>query len=71
MTEKYLLQVQKDYENLNPDLQRLEFAIASVEELNPSLSASWNAPVLSLGYSLAAGLLFMAIASFCIKRKEQ
>jgi hypothetical protein len=133
VTEKYLLQVEKDYENLSPGLHRLEFAIATIRglvevdrarqerrfqnnitifgwglaaaaiaaslsaqfpyvivpvevltteatpdteaiasvELNPSLSASWDAAFLSLGYSLGAGLLFMAIAWFWIKRKDQ
>lgn len=133
VTEKYLLQVEKDYENLSPGLQRLEFAIATIRslvevdrarqerrfqnnitiggwglaaaaiaaslsaqfpyvivpvevltteqtpdpnaiasvKLNPPLSASWDAAFLSLGYSLAAGLLFMAIAWLWIKRKEQ
>ena len=133
VTEKYLLQVEKDYENLSPGLQRLEFAIATIRglvevdrarqerrfqnnitifgwglaaaaiaaslsaqfpyvivpvevlttettpdteaiasvELNPSVTASWDAALVSLGYSLVAGLLFMAIAWLWIKRKDQ
>ncbi|MCT7957534.1 hypothetical protein [Laspinema palackyanum] len=133
VTDKYLRQVEKDYENLSPGLQRLEFAIATIRglvevdrarqerrfqnnitifgwglaaaaiaaslsaqfpyvivpvevlttettqetnaiasvELNPSLSASWDAAFLSLLCSLAAGVLFMAIAWLWIKRKEK
>lgn len=141
VTDKYLLQVEKDYDNLSPGLQRLEFAIATIRSLvevdrarqerrfqnnitiagwglaaaaiaaslsaqfpyvivpvevltteetadanaeqtpdanaiasvglNPSVFAAWDAAVISLGYSLAAGLLFMAIAWLWIKRKEQ
>lgn len=133
VTEKYLLQVEKDYENLSPGLQRLEFAIATIRglvevdrarqerrfqnnitiagwglaaaaiaaslsaqfpyvivpvevltteqsldteaiasvESNPSFPAAWVPPVRSLGYSLVAGLLFMAIAWLWIKRKDQ
>ncbi|WP_254568139.1 hypothetical protein [Oscillatoria sp. HE19RPO] len=133
VTEKYLLQVEKDYENLSPGLQRLEFAIATIRGLvevdrarqerrfqnnitifgwglaaaaiaaslsaqfpyvivpvevlttettrdteaiasvkpNPSFPTAWVPPVRSLGYSLVAGLLFMAIAWLWIKRKDQ
>jgi hypothetical protein len=133
VTEKYLLQVEKDYENLSPGLHRLEFAIATIRGLvevdrarqerrfqnnitiagwglaasaiaaslsaqfpyvivpvevrttegtsdteaivsvkpNPSFPAAWVPPARSLGYSLVAGLLFMAIAWFWIKRKDQ
>jgi hypothetical protein len=130
---KYLRQVKRDYDNLGPGLERLEFAIATIRglveierarqerkfqnnitifgwglgaaaiaaslsaqfpyvivpvevltteptsegdrsssvELNPPLSASWDAAVLSLGYSLLVGVLFMAIAWLWIKRKEK
>lgn len=141
VTEKYLRQVEKDYENLSPGLQRLEFAIATIRslvevdrarqerrfqnnitiagwglaaaaiaaslsaqfpyvivpvevltteqtpdanveetpdanaiasvEVNPSVFDAWNPAAKSLGYSLAAGLLFMAIAWLWIKWKEQ
>ena len=131
--EKYLRQVEKDYDNLSPGLERLEFAIATIRglvdverarqerrfqdnitilgwglaaaaiaaslsaqfpyvivpvevltseqtsegersnsvELNPPLSASWDAAVLSLGYSLLVGVLCMAIAWLWIKRKQK
>lgn len=133
-TEKYFPQVQKDWENLSPGLQRLEFAIATIRtlvemdraqrdrtfqnnvtifgwglaaaaivasvsaqfpyvivpvevltretptepqetaiavELQPSISASWDAAIMSLGYSFGAGLLFMAIAWLWVTISER
>ncbi|HIK09470.1 MAG TPA: hypothetical protein IGS52_04265 [Oscillatoriaceae cyanobacterium M33_DOE_052] len=131
VAKKYGRQVEKDYENLRPGLQRLELAIATIRslveverarqerrfqnnitifgwglgaaalvsslsaqfpyvivpvevlttepttppdrnsittvELQPSLSASWSGPLISLGYSLMAALLFSFIAWLWIK----
>ncbi|WP_261205345.1 hypothetical protein [Laspinema sp. D2d] len=46
-------------------------AIASVKPHPSFPPTAWVPPVRSLGYSLAAGVLFIAIAWLWIKRKDQ
>lgn len=67
VAEKYLLQVRKDYENLAPGLQRLEFAIATIRSLvevdRADRDRRFQTNVTVLGWGLAAAGLVVSLSA--------